>query len=106
VVLLMMLPGMPEEPPNLDRVIGMIWLPLGWVVLYGCAIHAAGFFLPRGMKVFGWCLIIGGCSLFAGGIPPLAPGVYPYGIMGLFFGLFHQFYGIYLFMTETKDNTA
>src|SRR5947199_5527342 len=25
-----------------------------WMVLYGCALHSAGFFMPRGMKLFGW----------------------------------------------------
>src|SRR3977135_2791252 len=29
-----------SEP--LGRVMGMLWLPLAWVVLYGCAFHAAG----------------------------------------------------------------
>ena len=38
-----------------------LWLPLSWVVLYGCAFHAAGFFMPRGMKIFGWAFIVGGC---------------------------------------------
>lgn len=106
LVLLLMLPGMSDDPPNLDRVIGMIWLPLGWVVLYGCALHAAGFFLPRGMKLFGWSFVLGGGLLFAGGIPDLAPGMYAYGIMGLFFGLLHQAYGVYLYLTERKTDKA
>jgi len=106
VVLLFMLPGMPEEPPNFDRVVGMIWLPLAWVVLYGCALHAAGFFLPRGMKLFGWAFVLGGGLLFAGGIPDLPYGMYAYGIMGLFFGLLHQAYGVYLYLTEQPGNAA
>ncbi len=28
-----------------------------WVLFYGCALHAAGFFMPRGMKLFGWIFI-------------------------------------------------
>jgi hypothetical protein len=106
LVLLMMIPGMPEEPSNIGRAIGTIWLPLGWVILYGCAIHAAGFFLPRGMKIFGWTFILGGCLLFAGGFPDLPPGMYAHGIMGLFFGLLHQAYGIYLYITEKKELSA
>src|SRR5581483_1122791 len=50
-------------------VLGMLWLPLAWVVLYGCAFHAGGFFMPRGMKIFGWIFILCGCGLFALGVP-------------------------------------
>ncbi len=106
LVLLIMISDMSEEPPNMGRIIGMIWLPLGWVILYGCAIHAAGFFLPRGMKIFGWAFILGGCLLFAGGFPKLPPGMYAHGIMGFFFGLLHQAYGIYLYLTEKKETSA
>src|ERR1035441_8739090 len=42
---------------NLSDLSGMVWLPSIWVVLYGCAFHAAGFFMPRGMKVFGWAFV-------------------------------------------------
>ena len=31
----------------------LFWLPLVWIALYGCSLHAAGFFMPRGMKTFG-----------------------------------------------------
>ena len=34
--------SVPESGGNLA---GMLWLPLSWVVLYGCAFHAAGFFM-------------------------------------------------------------
>jgi hypothetical protein len=30
---------------------------LVWLLFYGCALHAAGFFMPRGMKWFGWILL-------------------------------------------------
>jgi hypothetical protein len=42
----------------------LTWLPLIWIVLYGCALHAAGFFTPRGLRVFGWAFVLGGCSAF------------------------------------------
>src|SRR5207249_3239824 len=56
--------SLPQDPQGekLGNVLGMLWLPLGWVILYGCAFHAAGFFMPRGMKIFGWAFILGGCS--------------------------------------------
>ncbi len=55
----------PDNPADLA---GVLWLPLIWVVLYGCAFHAAGFFMPRGMRLFGWAFVIGGCGLFAAGV--------------------------------------
>ena len=58
-----------SAPDNPGSLAGMPWFPLIWVVLYGCAFHAAGFFMPRGMRLFGWVFILGGCGLFAGGFP-------------------------------------
>jgi hypothetical protein len=92
-------------PHNLGPVLGMLWLPLSWVVLYGCAFHAAGFFMPRGMRIFGWALILGGCAGFALGIPD-GPGriAYAHGLMGFFFGALHLAYGVYLYFTEQRRN--
>jgi hypothetical protein len=85
----------------------LLWLPLSWVVLYGCAFHAAGFFMPRGMKIFGWAFIIGGCGIFAAGV---AYGVTDlgcaHGIMGFFFGGLHLAYGVYLYFTERRSNES
>ncbi len=83
-----------------------VWLPATWIVLYGCALHAAGFFMPRGMKLFGWIFILGGCALFW--IPfsrPPACGT-GYAVMGAFFGLLHLAYGVYLYFTEKKPLTV
>lgn len=83
------------------------WLPLAWVILYGCAFHAAGFFMPRGMRLFGWVLILGGSGLLAVGLPGGAdPRAYAQGVMGLFFGLLHLAYGVYLYFTEQRKNAA
>jgi hypothetical protein len=94
-----------SAPGNLADLSGLIWLPTLWVVLYGCAFHAAGFFMPRGMKIFGWAFVVGGCGLFAAGLPD---GAHPldcaYGIMGLFFGGLHLAYGVYLYFTERRRN--
>jgi hypothetical protein len=88
-----------------DGLAGMLWLPLIWVVLYGCAFHAAGFFMPRGMRIFGWAFILGGCGFFAAGVPDWArPLQYAHGIMGLFFGGLHLAYGVYLYFTEQRRN--
>jgi hypothetical protein len=92
--------------PEFARVIGMLWLPLGWVILYGCAINAAAFFMPRGMKLFGWVFIVGGCALFACGIPDMSRATAGHGIMGFFFGALHLAYGVYLYFTEKRKNAA
>ena len=93
--------------PAIANVLGMLWLPLGWVVLYGCALHAAGFFMARGIRMFGWAFIIGGCALFALGIPDGVERLYyAHGVMGFFFGVLHLAYGTYLYFTEKGKNAA
>jgi hypothetical protein len=78
------------------------WLPPLWMILYGCAIHAAGFFMPRGMKLFGWMFIVAGSGLFLalsipGGVPALR---WCHVLMGATFGGLHVAYGAYLYLTE------
>jgi hypothetical protein len=100
VILLIHLRGLDASTAD---VLGLLWLPLGWIVLYGCALHAAGFFMPRGMKLFGWLFVLGGCGLFALGIPDLPRATYIHGVMGLFFGALHLAYGVYLYFTEKNE---
>jgi hypothetical protein len=77
-------------------------------LFYGCAVHAAGFFMPRGMKLFGWLIIAcSGVLLFVR--PGLVPGVgapVDHAIMGTVFGLAHLAYGAYLYATERRKTTA
>jgi len=85
----------------------LVALPLAWVILYGCALNAAGFFMARGMRLLGWLLILGGCGgLFVGhnaaNAELLSLG---YGLMGFFFGLLHLAYGVYLYFTEQRATT-
>ena len=104
---LIVLARVAADEPAIVRVITMLWLPLAWVVLYGCALCAAGFFMPRGIKLFGAAFIIGGCSLFALGIPDSLPRLYyAHGIMGFFFGVLHLAYGAYLYLTEKGKNAT
>jgi hypothetical protein len=94
-------------PPKLGEGPEMLWLPLGWVILYGCAFHAAGFFMPRGMKLFGWAFILGGCTLLVRGVPTsVQPLDYANGIMAFFFGGLHLAYGGYLYFTERRRTEA
>jgi hypothetical protein len=78
------------------------WIVPIWMVLYGCAMHAAGFFMPRGMKLFGWGFIIAGCTVAAafalGEVKPLCPAGHL--VMGVSFGGLHLAYGVYLYFTE------
>lgn len=79
------------------------WLPLLWVALYGCALHAAGFFTPRGLRLFGWAFVLGSSAFCLSALPNLFDSrLVGHGIMGLFFGLAHLAYGIYLYFTEPR----
>ena len=82
-------------------------LPIIWILLYGCALHAAAVFTPRGLKLLGWLFILGGCGLVFGSFalenaPETGTGHW---LMGAFFGLLQLAYGIYLYFTE-KDGSA
>lgn len=83
-------------------------LPVTWILLYGCALHAAGFFTPRGIRFLGWLFILGGCSLT---LSSLSVGVrlayvQSHLIMGLFFGGLQLAYGIYIHFTDSPSARA
>ncbi len=87
------------------------WLPPIWMILYGCALHAAGFFMPRGIRWLGWLYVLLGCLLLAwvnvqgnaAGMPDLR---HAHAVMGAAFGMLHLAYGIYLRLTETRNSAA
>jgi hypothetical protein len=97
--------------PDWREPLQLWWLPPVWMVLYGCALHAAGFFMPRGIRLFGWGFVIIGCGLlailnqrsYAAGMPPL-PNAHL--LMGGTFGGLHLAYGAYLWLTEKRKNEA
>lgn len=76
-----------------------------WTMLYGLALHAAGFFMPRGIRLFGWGFVIAGlCLLGAMAWTNLsAERVSPHALMGIIFGGSHLAYGVYLYFTERKN---
>ena len=81
-----------------------------WCWAFGCAMTSAGFFMPRGVKIFGWLFIVVGFCLTIGLIAELdfERWVFsaPHLCMGGIFGGLHLAYGIYLYFTERKNPVA
>ena len=79
-----------------------------WVLFYGCAVHAAGFFMPRGIRWLGWIFIIVGSVLlsFLNMRGHRVDYLQPHLVMGVIFGGLHIVYGIYLYFTEQKAPTT
>ncbi|MGN6553111.1 MAG: hypothetical protein ACTHLW_05260 [Verrucomicrobiota bacterium] len=90
-----------------DAATDLTWLPLAWIILYGCAVHAAGFFTPRGLRLFGWLFVLGGCAVLLFwvliGFHTDRPQQTGHVLMGFFFGVLHLAYGTYLSATERKN---
>lgn len=88
--------------------------PVRWLLVvpdaffYGCAVHAAGFFMPRGMKLFGWLIIaLAGAAVVVFRWLDVPSGVWlDHAFMGALFGLLHLAYGVYLYVTEPRKSTA
>lgn len=78
-----------------------------WILFYGCAIHAAGFFMPRGIKIFGWVMIACGTGfLVALGLTQGDLPLSAHWLMGAIFGGLHLAYGGYLYLTERGRTEA
>jgi len=77
-------------------------------LLYGCALHAAGFFMLRGVRLFAWVIILASASTLL-----IAPWVrtdpavrLDHILMGGIFGGLHVLYSAYLFLTEKRGNES
>jgi len=78
-----------------------------WLLFYGCALHSAGFFMLRGVKLFGWIYIGLACgSLLFLGIVRTDVELSAHWLMGFFFGVLHLAYGAYLYLTEKGKNAV
>lgn len=83
-----------------------LYLVITWTLLYGLALHSAGFFMPRGIRLFGWGFILAGMVLIL-----IFPALDDFTQilhwwMGLLFGASHLAYGVYLYFTEQRKNEA
>ncbi len=87
-----------------------IILPLIWALLYGCALHSAGFFISSGVKWFGWGYILFALGIFVSliiaGSYYLIPKFSPHLLMAFFFGVLHLAYGAYLYLTEQRKRAT
>ena len=85
-----------------------VLIALLWMLSYGCALHAAGFFMVRGIRWLGWIFIAGGCAVFLllAVAQPELRAVHAHFLMGAFFGLLQVMYGGYLYATEKRKNAA
>lgn len=91
----------------LAGVAGQYALTFSWLLFYGCALHAAGFFMPRGVKLFGWVYIVLACvCLFIYAFVRLEIEISAHWLMGFFFGGLHLAYGVYLYLTERRKNAT
>lgn len=94
---------LPSDTPSIASTLAVVW-----VLAYGCALNAAGFFVQRGIRLLGWIFIVGGCVgvaavFYCPSFPKVEAGHY---VMGSFFGLLHLAYGIYLYFTEKAKRVA
>ena len=83
-----------------------------WIILYGGALHAAGFFMRRGIRLLGWIYVIIGCLSLLLHELELIPFLnennvhwYANWLMGVGFGANNLAYGLYLKLTTEPLET-
>ncbi len=82
------------------------FLSLAWVLLYGCALSAAGFFAQRGIGLMGKAFVLAGSGLlFLSNHLPSSSAESAHYVMGGLFGVTHFLYGVYLYFTERRRHT-
>lgn len=78
-----------------------------WILFYGCALHSAGFFMPRIVRWFGLLFVLCSCGFFfAYGVIWKNSDPNANVVMGFFFGALHLACGAYLYLTEKGKNAA
>jgi hypothetical protein len=75
---------------NASPALVFLGLPAIWAGLYGCALFAASYLLPRGLQSLGLGLVAAAAVLAVDGFPAAVPGwVGGHCVMGLCFGVGH-----------------
>jgi hypothetical protein len=93
--------------PEMEALNVTLLLPFLWAFLYGCALHSAGFFMHRGVKCFGWILVVSSGAILLFILWERSGIIYrSHCIMGFFFGVLHLLYSAYLYLTEKKNPAA
>lgn len=85
---------------------GISFIPVVWMLFFGSALHSAGFFMRRGIRLLGWIFtataVIEAAVLII--LPDLRNSVMAaHGIMGGVFGGYNLVYCLYLYLTEKED---
>jgi hypothetical protein len=103
--------GLPFVLVHVEVVNSFLLLVPAWMVCYGFAMHSAGFFMPRGFRLFGWCYVLGGVLVFMGIVVGISRGFWLANpsvnwLMAGVFGGAHLAYGLYLHFTEKGGNAS
>lgn len=96
-------------PANDSDVVLSCGLAALWAICYGLALHSGGFFVSRGLRLFGWIYVVfGNIALFA--LYWLNTGNWEsdwrvgHLLMGGLFGIGQFAYGLYLYLTGEERN--
>ncbi len=78
------------------------------IFFYGCAMHAAGFFMPPVTRKLAWtfCLLGAAVLVILPMITTELDSRVDHVTMGFFFGVLHLAYGVYLYRTNKPAPTA
>jgi len=83
-----------------------LFLVILWVMFYGCALHAAGFFISGGFQTLAWLFCSAGVGLFLLTWFQSAYKPSPNLLMGALFGGLHFVFCAYLYFTEKRRNES
>ena len=85
------------------------WVLPIWMLCYASALHAAGAYMPRGIKLLAW-VFVAFAVVFLGHLISTNTREIPiktaHGVMGVAVGLLQLAYGIYLHFTEKRNDAA
>lgn len=90
---------------NRRGLLGLSSLPGLWMILYGCAIYSAGFFMARGIRLLGVIFLFCGLVSLGKDLIDLnfSASLQNNLCMAATFGGLHLVYGVYLYFTEKKS---